>query len=119
MHFSRRVVSITVFCAAMTLTNVANAGNAQCNGECGVCTCGGPGTEMTQIINRIGLGSDCGRCKALAAQMDNCGPNWVCNNFDHVVARTISNAENLGNRMGPVRRVGVRAVVRTAVRRSR
>jgi len=30
----------------------------------------GPGTEMTQIINRLGLGSDCGRCKALAAEMD-------------------------------------------------
>ena len=37
----------------------------------------GPGTEMTQIINRMGLGSDCGRCKALAAEMDQRGPDWV------------------------------------------
>ena len=36
-------------------------------------TTGGPGTEMTQIINRLGLGSDCGRCKALAAEMDQNG----------------------------------------------
>lgn len=78
----------------------------------------GPGTEMTQIINRAGMGSDCGRCKALAAQMDRNGSQWVLQNRKHVVQRTISNAENLGHRMGPVRRVGVRAIVRTAVRRA-
>jgi len=74
---------------------------------------------MTQIINRLGRGSDCGRCKALAAEMDRGGPEWVLNNFDYVTSRTISNAENLGNRMGPIRRIGVRTIVRTAVRRSR
>ena len=81
--------------------------------------CGGPGTEMTRIINRLGLGSDCGRCKALANEMDRGGPQWVLNNFNYVTQRTISNAENLGNRMGPIRRIGVRQIVRASVRRSR
>ncbi|MEM7315193.1 MAG: hypothetical protein AAF497_18785 [Planctomycetota bacterium] len=71
------------------------------------------------MINRLGLGSDCSRCKALADQMDRCGPEWVLANFDHVASRTISNARNLGHRMGPVRRMGVRMLVRTAVRRTR
>lgn len=80
---------------------------------------GGPGTEMTQIINRLRLGSNCGRCQALADEMDRNGPQWVLNNFNHVTQRTISNAENLGHRMGPIRRVGVRQIVRASVRRSR
>lgn len=84
----------------------------------GVASAAGPGTEMTNIINRAGLGSDCGRCKALAAEMDRNGSQWVMQNRKIVVQRTISNAENLGNRMGPIRRVGVRAIVRTAVRRA-
>ena len=79
---------------------------------------GGPGTEMTKMINQLGLGSDCGRCKALAAQMDANGPQWVRNNFDQIAAQTISNAEKLGNRMGPVRRTGVRVLLRRAIRRS-
>ena len=79
----------------------------------------GPGTEMTQIINRLGLGSDCQRCRDLAAQMDLGGPDWVMQNFDYVTARTISNSENLGHRMGPIRRTGVRMIVRSALRRSR
>ena len=79
----------------------------------------GPGTDMTQIINRMGLGSDCGRCQALAAQMDQNGSAWVLENRDYIARRTISNAENLGHRMGPVRRAGVRAMIRTSVRRSR
>ena len=79
---------------------------------------GGPGTEMTKMINRLGLGSDCGRCKALAAQMDANGSQWVQNNFDSIAKQTISNAENLGNRMGPVRRTGVRVLIRRAIRRS-
>lgn len=79
---------------------------------------GGPGTEMTRIINRIGLGSDCGRCKSLANQMDQLGPTWVRQNFNYVVNRTVGNAENLGHRMGPVRRVGVRTIVRRSVRLS-
>ena len=79
----------------------------------------GPGTEMTKIINRLGLGSDCQRCHNLAREMDVNGPAWVMNNFDCVVARTVSNAENLGHTMGPIRRVGVRSIIRTAVRRSR
>ena len=70
------------------------------------------------MITRLGLGSDCGRCKALAAQMDANGPQWVRNNFDHIANQTISNAENLGHRMGPVRRVGVRTLLRRAIRRS-
>ena len=74
---------------------------------------------MTKIINRMGLGSDCGRCKALAARMDQCGPEWVEQNFDFVVGQTISNAENLGHRMGPVRRMGVRSIVRRSIRSSR
>ena len=78
----------------------------------------GPGTEMTRIINRVGLGSDCGRCKALAAEMDLNGSQWVNANRNHVVNRTISNAQNLGHRMGPMRRTGVRLIVRTAVRRA-
>jgi len=80
---------------------------------------GGPGTEMTKIINRMGMGSDCGRCKSLAAQMDQGGPSWVMQNREYVVQRTISNATNLGHRMGPVRRAGVRWMVGTSVRRSR
>lgn len=84
----------------------------------GVASADGPGTEMTRIINRAGLGSNCGRCKALANEMDCRGSDWVLQNRQHVVQRTISNAENLGHRMGPARRVGVRAIVRTAVRRA-
>lgn len=79
----------------------------------------GPGTEMTQIINRMGLGSDCGRCKALANEMDQNGAAWVLQNRNYIAQRTISNAENLGHFMGPVRRAGVRAMIRTSVRRSR
>ena len=79
----------------------------------------GPGTEMTRIINRLGLGSDCGRCQALAAEMDRGGPQWVLSHFNYVTQRTISNAENLGHRMGPIRRVGVRQIVRASVRRSK
>lgn len=79
----------------------------------------GPGTEMTRIINRIGLGSDCQRCKSLADQMDRNGADWVTANFDHVVQRTVANAANLGHRMGPVRRTGVRLIVRRSVRLSR
>ncbi len=79
---------------------------------------GGPGTEMTRIINRLGLGSDCGRCKSLANQMDRGGPVWVRQNFNYVVNRTVGNAENLGYRMGPARRVGVRSIVRRSTRRA-
>lgn len=79
----------------------------------------GPGTEMTQIINRMGLGSDCGRCQALASEMDQNGPQWVLQNRNYIARRTISNAENLGHFMGPIRRAGVRTMIRTAVRRSR
>ena len=79
----------------------------------------GPGTEMTQIINRMGLGSDCGRCKALAAEMDQRGPDWVLQNRQHVANRTIDNALRLGHNMGPMKRLGVRMMIRTSVRRSR
>lgn len=79
----------------------------------------GVGTEMTQIINRLGLGSNCGRCQALASEMDRNGPAWVMQNRNYVAERTISNAENLGHRMGPLRRAGVRAIIRTSVRRTR
>ena len=78
----------------------------------------GPGTEMTQIINRMGLGSDCGRCQALATEMDQNGSAWVMQNRNYIANRTISNAENLGHRMGVFRRAGVRAMIRTSVRRS-
>ena len=80
---------------------------------------GGPGTEMTKIINRIGLGSDCGRCKALAAEMDQGGSNWVRQNFNYVVNRTTSNAENLGHTMGPFRKAGVRMIVRRSIQKTR
>lgn len=80
---------------------------------------GGPGTEMTKIINRIGLGSDCGRCKALAAEMDQGGSNWVRQNFNYVVNRTTSNAQNLGHTMGPIRKVGVRMIVRRSIQKAR
>ena len=79
----------------------------------------GPGTEMTQIINRLGSGANCGRCQALAAEMDQNGSAWVMQNRNYVANRTISNAENLGHRMGVVRRAGVRAMIRTSVRRAR
>ena len=85
----------------------------------GTTVAGGPGTEMTQIINRIGLGSDCGRCKALAAEMDQNGADWVMRNKQYVVQRTISNAQNLGHRMGPIQRMGVRSIVTRAARRAR
>ena len=93
---------------------------ATCGIACGSQTgCGGPGTEMTKMINRLGLGSDCWRCKQLAAEMDANGPEWVCANFDCVVSRTVENARRLGHRMGPVQQAGVRMLVRKAVRRSR
>ena len=79
----------------------------------------GPGSEMTQIINRMGLGSNCGRCQALAAEMDQNGSAWVLQNRNYLAQRTISNAENLGHRMGPIRRAGVRTIIRTSVRRAR
>ncbi len=79
----------------------------------------GPGTEMTEIINRWGLGSDCGRCKALAAEMDQRGADWVLQNRQQIASRTIDNASRLGHNMGPMKRMGVRAMIRTAVRRSR
>ena len=79
----------------------------------------GPGTEMTQIINRVGLGSDCGRCRALAAEMDQRGPEWVMQNRQQVANRTIENASRLGHTMGPAKKLGVRMMIRTAVRRSR
>ena len=79
----------------------------------------GAGTEMTQIINRMGLGSNCGRCQALAAEMDQNGSAWVMQNRSYIANRTISNAENLGHRMGVVRRAGVRAMIRTSARRAR
>lgn len=80
---------------------------------------GGPGTEMTKMINRLGLGSDCASCKALAAEMDRGGPQWVRQNRNYVVLRTINNAKNLGHRMGPIQRAGVRTLVRKSIRRSR
>jgi hypothetical protein len=104
-----------LFSIALSLTIVMGVTVAADAQNC----CGGPGTEMTKIINHMGLGSDCGRCKALAAQMDCCGPEWVLQNREYVVARTISNAEKLGQSMGPIRRLGVRSIVRRAVRRSR
>ena len=79
----------------------------------------GPGSEMTHIINRMGLGSNCGRCQALAAEMDQNGSAWVLQNRNYLAQRTISNAENLGHRMGPIRRAGVRTIIRTSVRRAR
>ena len=79
----------------------------------------GPGTEMTEIINRWGLGSDCSRCKALAAEMDQHGADWVMQNRQHVANRTIDNAQRLGHNMGPIRRMGVRMMILTSVRRSR
>ena len=57
----------------------------------------GPGTEMTKIINRVGLGSDCDRCRALAVEMDQRGPDWVLQNRQHVASRTIDNASRLGH----------------------
>lgn len=79
---------------------------------------GGPGTEMTKMINRMGLGSDCGRCKALANQMDQNGPEWVRQNRQYVVQRTISNAANLGHKMGPGKRLGVRILVQRSIQKS-
>ncbi|MEM9943065.1 MAG: hypothetical protein AAF939_15990 [Planctomycetota bacterium] len=74
---------------------------------------------MTKIINRLGLGADCGRCKALAAEMDRGGVAWVKENFEYVVAKTISNAERLGHKMGPVKKHGVRTIVRHAMAKSK
>ncbi len=101
-------VSMTAI--ALSLAFLSTQGSTQAQG---------PGTEMTQIINRMGLGSDCGRCQALANEMDQNGSAWVLQNRDYITQRTISNAENLGHRMGPIRRAGVRAMIRTSVRRAR
>ena len=79
----------------------------------------GPGTEMTQIINRLGMGSNCSRCKSLAAEMDRNGADWVLQNREQIAERTIQNATLLGHNMGPVKRMGVRMMIRTSVRRSR
>ncbi len=78
----------------------------------------GPGTEMTKMINRLGFGSDCGRCKALANEMDQGGPRWVRANREYVVQRTISNAKNLGQPMGPIQQVGARMLVQKAIVKS-
>ena len=102
----------------LALAVLSESANAQHFGLAGTQFSSGPGTEMTKMINRLGLGSNCGRCKALAAQMDANGPQWVRNNFNHVVSRTVSNAEQLGHRMGPIRRTGVRTLVRRSIRRS-
>lgn len=95
---------LVTFASFMLLTSSAQG---QCNeGQCrdrqssGVKCKSGPGTEMTRIINRIGLGSDCVRCKQLAAEMDRGGPEWVSQNFNCVVKRTVSNAKALGHRWG-------------------
>ena len=113
---------------ALSLFSINNIAAAQTQSGCSDSSCGvnfeytpqgGPGTEMTKIINRLGLGSDCGRCKSLAARMDQGGPEWVKQNFEYVVSQTISNAERLGHQMGPVRKAGVRAIVRESIRRAR
>ena len=112
-------VVVTAVLLLMFPQNVsAQAGCLVCN-QGQVISSGGPGTEMTKMINRAGLGSDCSRCRALAEQMDRGGPDWVRQNFDYVVSNTISNAENLGHRMGPLRRSGVRLLVRRSILRSR
>ncbi len=105
----KRLHTLLLFCGltALIFTSVSTA------------VAQGPGTEMTRIINRVGLGSDCERCQALAAEMDQRGPAWVMQNRNHVASRTIDNATRLGHRMGPAKRMGVRMLVRTAVRRSR
>ena len=113
------VIVVLSFGFALTESDDSYAQCGACNTPHGAVLTGGPGTEMTRIINRLGLGSDCGYCRALAAEMDRGGPEWVRQNFQHVVSRTIGNAERLGHRMGPVRRLGVRAIVRTSIRRSR
>lgn len=107
----------TMLSVFVLLLTAVGAGMA--NADCAPICSAGPGTEMTQMINRLGLGSDCGRCKALADQMDQCGTCWVQQNREYVVGRTISNAQNLGHRMGPMRRLGVRAIVNRAVRLAR
>jgi bacterioferritin-associated ferredoxin len=104
------VFPIAVVAGAALLSVLFAANNVQADG---------PGTEMTKIINRAGMGADCGRCKALAAQMDQGGSKWVQQNKHYVVSRTISNAEKLGHRMGPMKRIGVRTIVNRSVRRSR
>ena len=101
---------LLIFAITLSLTSLSTESSALAQG---------PGTEMTQIINRLGLGSNCGRCQALASQMDQNGPAWVLQNRNYIAQRTISNAENLGHRMGPIRRAGVRTMIRTSVRRSR
>jgi len=88
-------------------------------GESHAQVAGGPGTEMTKIINRMGLGSDCWRCKSLAAEMDQNGSEWVRQNFGYVVDRTTSNAQNLGHNMGPLRKAGVRMIVRRSIQLGR
>lgn len=114
---------ILVVCLGGAWCSIADEVVAQCSSVLSVpdelaVRCG-PGTEMTRIINRLGLGSDCERCRSLAAQMDQGGPYWVQQNYDYVVAQTIRNAERLGHRMGPVRRAGVRSIVRRSIRLSR
>lgn len=110
--------SVTAFFVGLFLLGVSSSVSGQ-QFYAPTGTVGGPGTEMTQIINRLGLGSDCGRCKALAAEMDQNGAAWVMQNRNYVVQRTVSNAQALGHRMGPVQRLGVRAIVTRSVRRSR
>ena len=104
----KSIVAIPVTVVLVALSLIASTASAA-----------GPGTEMTRTVNRMGLGSDCGRCKALAAEMDAKGPQWVRQNLQHVVGRTVSNAEALGHRMGPIKRAGVRWIVRRSVRRAR
>ena len=78
----RRVLLTMIFIAisGIAFQQSAAAQTSQC-GQTFASSCGGPGTEMTQIINRLGLGSDCGRCKALANEMDRNGPQWGLEQF--------------------------------------
>ena len=108
--FSMSKISVLITAIAVSLTGLSIERPALAQG---------PGTEMTHIINRMGLGSNCGRCQALAAEMDQNGSAWVLQNRNYLAQRTISNAENLGHRMGPIRRAGVRTIIRTSVRRAR
>ena len=72
--------SVTAFFVGLFLLGVSSSVSGQQIFAPTTGRVGGPGTEMTQIINRLGLGSDCGRCKALAAEMDQNGSAWVMQN---------------------------------------
>lgn len=78
---------------------------------------GGPGTELTKILETLGLGylEGC-KCKQRARQMDEWGPDGCLQNLSTIVGWLEEEAKN---RKLPFIRWGARTLVLVAIRRAR